>query len=304
MIPFAIAGIQMYVPTPQDNVPAMLNRIDLTMLRFPWVQMIVFSELAACGPVPPADERLPGKNEEKLQAAAHRHGLWLLTGSTYERGTDGKLYNTASVINPAVAVVTRYRKMFPFRPYESGVSAGVEPCVFDVPGVGRFGVSICYDIWFPETTRTLTSMGAEVLLHPVLTGTIDRDVELAIAKATAAQFQCYVFDINGLGPGGVGRSCIVGPSGAVLYQAAGQEEIIPLEIDMLQVRRQRETGIRGLGQMLKGFRDREMDFPVYSRDSGVDAYLHTLGPLEMPTRGNMAGTASGPPTTSTVPRPE
>jgi deaminated glutathione amidase len=53
-----------------------------------------------------------------------------------------------------------------------------------VPQVGRFGLSICYDIWFPETTRQLTSAGVEVLLHPVLTGTTDRDAELAIARAT------------------------------------------------------------------------------------------------------------------------
>ena len=74
-----------------------------------------------------------------------------------------------------------------------------------------------YDIWFPETTRTLTAMGAEVLLHPVLTGTIDRDVELSIARATAAQFQCYVFDINGLDAGGIGRSAVIDPAGTVLY---------------------------------------------------------------------------------------
>ncbi len=168
-------------------------------------------------------------------------------------------------------------------------SGGTEFCVFDVPDVGRFGVSICYDIWFPETTRTLTSMGVEVLLHPVLTGTIDRDVELAMARATAAQFQCYIFDINGLGAGGVGRSCVVDPSGTVLYQAAGQEEIIPLEIDLQQVRRQREVGLRGLGQVLKSFRDRPADFAVYDRSSGIDAYLHTLGPLAMPQKGSRAG---------------
>lgn len=302
MVPFAIAGVQMHVPTPHDNLPAMLHRIDLTMARFPWVQMIMFSELAACGPIPLAPQTLPGPAEQLLQQAAVRHGVWLLTGSIYEKDASGKLYNTAAVINPAGAIVTRYRKMFPFRPYERDVTAGTEPCVFDVPGIGRFGVSICYDIWFPETTRTLTSMGAEVLLHPVLTGTIDRDIELAIAKATAAQFQCYVFDINGLGPGGVGRSCVVGPSGAVLYQAAGQEEIIPLEIDLAQVRRQRETGIRGLGQTLKSFRDRDADFPVYDRKSGVDAYLHTLGPLAMPVRGNRAGVDAGPPG-ALVPKP-
>src|SRR3546814_13165709 len=64
---------------------------------------------------------------------------------------------------------------------------------------------LCYDIWFPETMRTITSMGAEVVLHPVMTHTIDRDVDLAVAKASAAMFQCYIFDINGLAAGGNGQ---------------------------------------------------------------------------------------------------
>ena len=297
MVPFAIAGVQMVVPAGQSNVAAMLHRIDLCMARFPWVQMILFSELACCGPVPSDPVSLPGPEELQLQHAAARHGIWLVTGSTFERGADGTLYNTATVIDAEGGVVARYRKMFPFLPYEHGVEPGTDFCVFDVPGVGRFGLSICFDMWFPETSRTMTAMGAEVLLHPVLTGTIDRDVELAMARATAAQFQAYVFDINGLLSGGVGRSCVVDPAGTVIHQAAAGEEIIPVEIDLSQVRRQRETGTRCLGQMLKSFRDRKVDFAVYDRTSGVDAYLHSLGPLQMPGRkafpdaGPIAGTA-------------
>ena len=289
-VPFAIAGVQMHVPAMTSNLVAMLHRIDLVMLRFPWTQMIVFSELAMCGPVPNHPVALPGPEEGALQAAAAKHGVWLITGSVFERGADGALYNTASVINPAGTVVTRYRKMFPFRPYEEAeVTAGKEFCVFDVPSVGRFGLSICYDIWLPETTRTLTAMGAEVLLHPVLTGTIDRDVELAIARATAAQFQCYVIDINGLSAGGIGRSCVVDPSGTVLAQAAGASETLPVEIDFARVRRQRETGVNGLGQPLKSFRDREVDLSVYRRESNVAAFLDTLGPLVIPAKGGLAG---------------
>ena len=123
----------------------------------------------------------------------------------------------------------------------------------------------------------------------VLTGTSDRDAELAIARATAAQFQCYVFDVNGLGAGGVGRSCVIDPSATVLHQSAGQEDLFPFEIDLDQVRRQRETGLRGLGQVLKSFRDRPVDFPVYDRASGTDAYLQTLGALEVPAQGSAAG---------------
>ena len=159
----------------------------------------------------------------------------------FEKTEDGRVLNTAVVINPDGDIVARYSKMFPFRPYEQGISAGTEFCVFDVPEVGRFGLSICYDIWFPETTRQLTSQGVEVLIHPVLTGTTDRDAEIAIARATAAQFQCYVFDVNGLAAGGVGRSLVVDPTATVLHQSAGQEDIFPIEIDLDVVRRQRRN---------------------------------------------------------------
>jgi hypothetical protein len=209
----------------------------------------------------------------------------------FEKTPEGAIYNTSVVINPEGEIVTRYRKMFPFRPYEIEVEAGTEFCVFDVPEVGRFGLSICYDIWFPETTRQLTSQGVEVLLHPVLTGTTDRDAELAIARATAAQFQCFVIDVNGLGAGGNGRSCVVDPTSTVLHQSAGQEDMFPIEIDLAQVRRQRETGMKGLGQVLKSFRDRSVDFSVYDRASGTDGYLHTLGPLATPLQGSRAGVA-------------
>ena len=295
MIPFAIAGVQMHVAAVHENVSAMRHRLDLLMARFPWVQMVVFSELAPFGPLPEHAQTLPGSAETAFQEMASKHGVWLLPGSLFERAADGKIYNTAPVINPQGEVVTRYRKMFPFLPYEAGVEGGSQFCVFDVPEVGRFGLSICYDIWFPETTRTLSSMGVEVLLHPVLTGTIDRDIELSIARASAAMFQCYVFDINGIGAGGVGRSCVIDPAGCVLYQAAGQEELIPIEVDLEQVRRQRETGIRGLGQTLKSFRDRSADFYVYDRASGLDEYLYRLGPLEVPARGSKAGIGGSPP---------
>jgi deaminated glutathione amidase len=164
--------------------------------------------------------------------------------------------------------------------------------VFDVPGVGRFGLSICYDMWFPETSRTLAALGAEVILHPTLTDTIDRDVELSIVRATAAMNQCYVFDINGLGDGGYGRSSIVDSAGHVLYSAGAGEEMIPVEIDLERVRREREVGIRGLGQPLKSFRDRRVEFDVYRPQIFDNSYLESLGTLARATRGSRAGLAA------------
>jgi predicted amidohydrolase len=289
MTPFAIAGVQMYVDPLQPNTDAMLQRLDILMLRFPWTQMVLFSELAPLGPLPRFALPLMNEHIERFRAAAAKHNIWLIPGSMFERTEDGRIFNTSTVIAPDGSIVATYRKMFPFRPYEAEVEAGTEFCIFDVPNVGRFGLSICYDIWFPETTRQLTSQGVEVLLHPVLTGTTDRDAELAIARATAAQFQCYVIDVNGLGSGGNGRSCVIDPSCTVLHQSAGQEDVFPIEIDLSQVRRQRETGIKGLGQVLKSFRDRSAEFSVYDRTSGADAYLHGLGPLAIPRQGGRAG---------------
>jgi predicted amidohydrolase len=297
MTPFAIAGIQMNVAALQSNVEGMRHRLDILMARFPWTQMVLFSELAQCGPLHRFAQPFDNEAIEQFCEDARRHKVWLIPGSFFEKAGDGKIYNTSVVIDPQGELVTSYRKMFPFRPYEVDIEAGTEFCVFDVPSVGRFGLSICYDIWFPETTRQLTSMGAEVLLHPVLTGTTDRDAEIAIARATAAQFQCYVIDVNGLSAGGVGRSCVIDPAANIVYQAAGQEEMFPIEIDLDLVRRQRETGMRGLGQVLKSFRDRPTDFSVYNRSAGSDTYLNTLGPLQMPQQGSTAGLTKHPRTT-------
>jgi predicted amidohydrolase len=184
--------------------------------------------------------------------------------------------------------------MFPFRPYEAGVTAGSEFLVFDVPHVGRFAVSICYDMWFPETTRTLAAMGAEVILHPSLTDTIDRDAELAIARASAAQNQCFFFDVNGLGSGGNGQSSVVRPTGAVIHVAGTGEALIPIDVNLDDVRRNRSSGLYGLGQVLKSFRDRDVEFTVYNRKGPGAAYLESLGPLLTPARRLRGPDGGGP----------
>jgi predicted amidohydrolase len=288
LVPFAIAGVQTHIAA-HSNVDALLHKLELLVAQYPWVQMVLMSELASFGPLTQHAQAPNGPAEQAYRAAAAKHGIWLLPGSLYETAADGRIYNTMPVIDPQGQVISRCTKLFPFEPYEVNVAAGSEFCVFDVPGIGRFGASICYDIWLPETTSTLTAMGAEVLLHPVLTGTVDREIELTIARATAAQFQCFVFDINGLGVGGVGRSAVIDPSGVVLYQAGCADEIIPIEINLEQVRRQRECGLRGLGQPLKSFRDSALEFPVYSPAGKAASYLQTLGPLQMPQRGSLAG---------------
>lgn len=282
MKPFAIAGIQMRVSAVYPNLEMMKLKLDIAMNLYPWVEMVVFSELCGYGPLLHTAQEIPGAFEHEMQAAAKKHGIWLLPGSIFEK-RDGKIYNTATVINPSGEVVTRYSKMFPFYPYEVGVSSGHEFCTFDVPDVCRFGVSICYDMWFPETVRTLAVNGAEVILHPTMTGTIDRDIELSIARTMATVNQCYFFDVNGLDTGGSGRSVVCGPDGRVIYQAGETEEIFPLELNIERVKRSREMGVLRLGQPLKSFRDHLIDFSIYQPGAKLP-YLESLGPLIKPTR--------------------
>ncbi|QNI03932.1 carbon-nitrogen hydrolase family protein [Halomonas sp. SH5A2] len=283
---FTIAGVQMHALHHGDNTEAMRHRVDALMTRFPQVQMVLFSELMPMGASPHHAQPLPSDTEAMFCQLALQHRIWLIPGSMFEQVGE-HIYNTSVVINPMGQVVARYRKMFPFRPFEAGVESGSEFVVFDVPNVGRFGISICYDMWFPETTRTLAAMGAEVILHPTMTDTIDRDLELSIARTNAGLNQCYFFDINGAGALGNGRSIVVGPSGDVIHQAGAGEQVIPIEIDLNRVRRERERGLHGLGQPLKSFRDRKVNFSLYANEGGSSPFLDTLGPLVKPVRADL-----------------
>ena len=272
---FLVTGVQMPVSRSASNIPAMRAKVAEVMALFPGTDMIVFSELAMHGPMA---NRIAANPEADIavfaQLAAH-HKVWIVPGSFFIR-REGHTYNHAVVIAPDGTIVGRYDKLFPFAPFEDGVTGGTDFLIFDVPQVGRFALSICYDIWFPEVMRTLTSLGAEVLIHPTLTTTTDRSAEGAIARATAVMFQCYVFDVNGLEDGGKGQSVVADPTGNLVYQAGQTDEIFPIMLDLGLVRQIRRDGANGLGQVLKSWRDRAADFTTYDQPS---PYLATLGPL-------------------------
>lgn len=278
----SIAGLQLELGA-EDNLSSIEREIDLVKKRFPWVQMVLLPELCTYGANTQMAVQLPGEVENCFQQAAKRNDIWLIPGSIYERRGD-QVFNTAPVINPAGDVVARYIKQYPFYPYEKNVAGGDNFVVFEIPGVGKIGLVICYDIWFPEIIRQLTWMGAEAIIAPTLTNTIDRDVELAISRANAATNQVYFFGINSAGRLGYGQSIVVGPDGTVIHQASASRDIITVEMDFSHVRRVRERGLHGLGQPLKSFRDANISYPVYQQDAGPGAYAE-LAALEMPVKG-------------------
>ena len=278
---FGIAALQLAF-SDGDNIDQLIAEIASVAKRYPWVSMIVAGELCGYGANTEFADCMPDA-ETRLCRAAAEHDLWIIPGSLYEK-RDGAIFNTTPVINSHGEVIARYRKIFPFLPYERGIEPGSEFVVFDVPEVGRFGISICYDMWFPETTRSLVSLGAEVILHPTMTNTIDRDVEIAIARSSAVTNQCYFFDVNVAGKLGVGQSVICGPGGEVIYQAGVGREIMPFEVDFNYLQRCRERGWQALGQPLKSFRDNAVVYPAYGHARAPSAALEKLGALDLPKR--------------------
>ncbi len=280
---FGIAALQLDLSN-QDNLYLIQNEIQMVATRYPWIDMLVIGELATFGPGTSRAQPTGGEAEQSYCELAQKLGIWLIPGTLFEQVGDD-IYNTALVINPAGEIVKRCHKMFPFAPYEKGVTPGHEFPVFDVPGVGRFGVAICYDQWFPEFIRSLSCQGAEVILCPTLTNSIDRDVELSIARANAAINQCYFFSVNVAGKLGFGRSIVIGPDGNVIHEAGNGYEIITIDVDLNHVRRTRDRGLHGQCQTLKSFRDAPVPFPAYAENARDNGVLADLGELTMPNRG-------------------
>ena len=277
---FAIAGLQLNLKS-RSNLDYVLDKIKYTKKRYPFVKMIVCSELAICGAGKGFAKPKLHEVTTVLCEVAKELSVWLVPGSIHEIDGD-QTFNTAIVINPEGKLISKFRKLCPFLPYERGISAGENICCFDVPNVGRFGLFICYDIWFPEISRAMIADGAEVLLHPTLTDTNDRKIEKSMVVATAVQQQCYVVNINGAGDLGVGQSMLVGPEGDIIHESQSTEEILLFEADFNKVRRTRERGILCLGQPLKTYRDQILTKEKFKNLNESD-FLNNLGELSIPS---------------------
>lgn len=221
------------------------------------VDLIVVPELllAAPGPLlvddPEFDERaataIPGPVTDRICGLARELGVWLVPGSLVERGDDDRLYNTAIAVSPEGDIVARYRKLFPWRPYEE-LTPGRDFTTFDIPGVGTVGLAICFDGSFPEVARQLAWLGAEVIIQPTLTTTRDREMEVVMSRANAFANQVYVVNVNGAAPSGVGESVFVDPEGTILQRASGSDEVLFAVLDLDRVTQVREYGTFGLNR--------------------------------------------------------
>jgi predicted amidohydrolase len=265
-----------------NNIEFLEAEIKRIIGKFPATDLVLLPELACFGVSTQIDPALTQLAFTRFSALAKSLSIWLIPGSFFVKENNA-IYNRSPVFNPQGELVTAHDKLFPFCPFEAGVTSGHEVTVFDIEGIGRFGLCICYDMWFPEVTRSMVHLGAEVILHPTLTTSMDREVELSITRASAATNQCCFVDVNAAGTLGVGQSLVVGSGGEVIYQSNVGQECFVITLDLNQVRHNRVQGWNQLGQVLKSYRDSTIVFPQDGQH-GNSSYLKALGPLEKPLK--------------------
>ena len=236
-------------------------------------------------------EPIPGPSTERLGKLAKQHGV-VLVSSLFERRAAGLYHNTAVVFEKDGSTLGKYRKMhIPDDPgfyekfYFTPGDIGFKP--IDT-SVGRLGVLVCWDQWYPEAARLMALAGAEVLLYPTAIGwdpddaqdekDRQRDAWILSHRGHAVANGLPVLSCNRVGhepspiasekPVGAsgiqfwGNSHVLGPQGEFIAEAGGDAEILSAEIDLARsehVRRiwpfLRDRRIDAYGDLLKRYID-------------------------------------------------
>ncbi|MFA5683493.1 MAG: carbon-nitrogen hydrolase [Lysobacteraceae bacterium] len=230
-------------------------------------------------------EPIPGPSTQRLGELAKRHGV-VIVGSLFERRAAGLYHNTAVVLERDGRLVGKYRKMhIPDDPgfyekfYFTPGDLGFEP--IDT-SVGRLGVLVCWDQWYPEGARLMALAGAEMLLYPTAIGwdpdddqaekDRQRDAWILSHRGHAVANGLPVLSCNRvgheaspLGASGIdfwGHSHVLGPQGEFLAQAGTEASVLVCDIDLARsenVRRiwpfLRDRRIDAYGDLLRRYRD-------------------------------------------------
>jgi len=201
-------------------------------------------------------EPVPGPTSDTLGALAHELGI-VIVASVFERRAAGLYHNTAVVLDSDGRIAGSYRKMhIPDDPgfyekfYFTPGDLGFQPIN---TSVGRLGVLVCWDQWYPEAARLMTLNGAELLLYPTAIGWDPRDTDaeksrqrdawITIQRAHAIANGLPVITCNRVGhepdPSGAsegiqfwGSSFIAGPQGELLAEAGNDPSVLVADIDL------------------------------------------------------------------------
>lgn len=240
-----LAAVAQLHPVP-DDVAGNLERIG-AMVRSAarkGARLVVVPETATTGYfIADRLDRLAepedGPSATALAALAGECGVYLAVGMAIV--ADGTYYDAQLLFSPQAKRVATYRKVHLFSAEREWYGAGDRPVVIDTP-LGRIGLSICYDLMFPEFIRRMVDDGAEIVINS--TNWISNDFQRgmgwtgeaveSLARTRALENGVWLVMANCIGSEAgfesLGASCIVSPSGKVLASAGNQEGIATADI--------------------------------------------------------------------------
>jgi predicted amidohydrolase len=215
------------------------------------IDLLIFPELHLTGytmqdEVYNLAEPVPGPSEKRVEKIAKEHGVHIVFGMPEESQVKGVIHNTAVLVGPK-GLVGRYRKIF--LPTHSVFEErryyrpGQEVPVFDTP-MGKIGLTICYDLYFPELTRLQTLAGAELIVCISASPGLRRRFFEGFCLSRAMENAVYLAYVNrvGIEDGNQfwGGSRVVAPGGSVLAQCKYDVEDFQIcKFDLAEVGRAR-----------------------------------------------------------------
>lgn len=188
-------------------------------------------------------ESLNGPTFTSLAKKAKELGAYIFTGSIAERDGD-TCYNTAGLIDREGNLLGTYRKMHLFAAERQHMGRGEQPVVIDTE-FGKVGMSICYDVRFPELFRKEVEMGAEILVNCAAWPYPRVESWNMLHPVRAMENQCYMLSCccAGASRGNpfIGRSMVIDPWGTVQAAAGNMETVVKSEIFTEQLAGIRQT---------------------------------------------------------------
>ena len=198
-----------------------------------------------------------GPIQQFLSQQANKHGIWIVGGTIpLESGVAGKVYSASLLYNDSGEMVARYDKLHLFdvvledsnESYNESetIESGDDIVVVDTP-FGKLGMSVCYDLRFPELFRAMADVGMEVCVLPsAFTSLTGRAHWESLLRARAIENLCYMVapDQGGYHKNGretYGDSMIVDPWGVVLNRLPHGTGVVVSEIDLEKLRKTRKN---------------------------------------------------------------
>lgn len=168
--------------------------------------------------------------QEKCSALAKKYHAYFVPWD-YNFDDEGNLYNSAYVLDRSGELIGRYRKTnITYSEIQKGVICGSELPVFDLD-IGKVGIMICFDNYFPEVAATLGNKGAQMILYPLYGDTLKPQWEIKL-KARAVDHNLYVVPCQIDSQQQVSYTGIIGPCGEVIARLERDNTYRVVEIDL------------------------------------------------------------------------